>query len=268
MSKTVTKSLYILLFPASKCFIVIDSVQPRWQDVYRDHRRGRISTTREAFISAAESGEVPHMYELGTVICTDAAALRWRITWSYYFHTHGYKTLAGPKMEQYIAALDPDTDAFYQKIVHIPIKDTLHAKRNLIAPHIEKVLKTTPHRDTGKKKVEVLFSKTEWNLYRKAATEQGLSMAEFVRQRLRADSMPDTKDSGFVLCLRELRRNASLLDGIAKAVALTGACAPEDIAALTHMAQRTEQVMADAMRLENKRIRQLQKITRGKGAAE
>lgn len=177
------RKLYVILFPNSKTFFVLDTIHKNIWHVYDNHYRGRSSPTKKQFELCKKENNLPPMYYLGELTGTVYDSFQRKVEWSKYFFEHGFKCLAGEKMEQILNEFTPEDNDFYNSIKNIPIENIINPELNLMKD-FRKIGKTPRKSENsrydGKHVIRLVLWEEEYETYKKRAKEYGVPMSEYI----------------------------------------------------------------------------------------
>ena len=223
-------SIFVILFPNECSFFVGKTLDGNLKQIYKQHYYGQIKKTKNQFLRAKTSGEVPPMHCVETVETSQEKAFLHCVAWTKYFLDHGYTSCCGEQLNQYANELREESRALYEAIKVKSLDDVCPEGKDLFPSYGRKKQKKSEADNTF---IGFRVTPEEGLKIKNAATEAGITKSEYCK-KMALNGRVHIVDKGifesFTRCVNEFVARDALLKQLIAAIYSTKTYYPADLA--------------------------------------
>lgn len=204
--------LLAFVSPARDVYVT-STASSDFREIYRSHWKGNYPATTPLFYDSR-----PRLFLLETVEVPKEKTFGRCIQWSRHFHEHGYTVMNWSETLPYVEHPHPDDMGIYRQIRRYNLKKLCRPEHDLATNF---TFRETHHT------IKLVVTPEEWREFRRDATDKGISIDAYVRERFYNGSVSTLTLSELRQCEQCCRQVATLLDRETKAARLQGAAESE-----------------------------------------
>lgn len=224
---------------------------------YKDHARGKSSSTMSLFKQAAEQNNYPVMYVLETLHTTQELAYRHCIAWTRYFMDHGCESLSKKSVNRRAYDMNGETLTFYESIKELPLEEVLSEEKMIVSAFRSK---TSSPRKNSKRRFMVYCSKKDFEKIERRAQKQRMTLSRYCKN-MALDGRIVTLDTPPIWEYdRAVLESTELLKMILLAIYQNGQYYPADLENIQRMIDRVTDSQERVLKAFNKYAEEVMKV--------
>ena len=240
-------AIYVILSPFGQECFVGKCFADKLKEAYKQHYYLKNEKTKELFLKAKEQDILPPMYMLTQLEIPKREAFFYVVAWTKYFMEHGYLSLAGEGIEQYLHDLKDESKRIYEEIKYVPFSSVCEEGKDLFPAYGKQRLRRT---ENSKKQIYVSVKPKEYDLIKQKADAQYMSLSKYCKSILLSEQNntldPQFSDL-FLSYLEDFSRRDEMIKQIMLTIYSTKKYRSVDLKILQELIDKNEQQQQEAM---------------------